>query len=221
MTESANPPSPRTGRGCWFYGCLTGLMLLLIAGVMAFFAVRFVRNRIANYTDTAPVTLPKVEMADADFKQLEARVKSFGDALDQGQPTEPLVLTERDLNALLANSPNTKELADKFYLSLEGDEVKGQVSMPLRQLGWLAGDRYLNGNATFNVSLENGVLLVTASEVRVKDLALPDSVMSRLRQENLAKEIYKDPKNAETIRKIESLQVQNGQVIIKARPPKP
>jgi len=59
-------------------------MLLLIAGMMAFFALRFVRNRIADYTDAAPIKLPKVEMADAEFKQLEERVKSFGEALEKG-----------------------------------------------------------------------------------------------------------------------------------------
>ena len=221
MPDPTSLPPVRKGRGCLFYGCLTGLVLLLIAGLMAFFAVRFVRGRIADYTDAAPMRLPKVEMADAEFKQLEARVKSFGDAMDQNKPTEPLVLTERDLNALLAQSVNTKELADKFYVSLDGDQVKGQVSIPLPSLGWFGKGRYLNGDATFNVSLENGVLVATVREVRVKGRPLPDSVLGAWRQENLAKEVYKDQKNAEAIRKFESLQVRDGQVVIKARAPKP
>ena len=202
-----------------FYGCLTGLMLLLLAGVMAFFAVRFIRGRIADYTEAAPMKLPKVEMAEAEFKELETRVKSFGDAMDQGKPAEPLVLTEREVNALLAKQPEAKEFADKFYVSLEGDQVKGRVSLPLPHLGWLASGRYLNGDAAFNVSLENGVLIVTAREVAVRGLALPDSVMTQLRQQNLAKDVYKNPKNAEAIRKLESLQVRDGRVTIKARPP--
>jgi hypothetical protein len=41
--------------------------------------------------------------------------------------------------------------------------------------------------------------------------------MSQLRHENLAKEAYKDPKNAEAIRKLDSIQVQESQVLIKAR----
>jgi hypothetical protein len=220
MTNSPTPPPARKGRGCFFYGCLTCLVLLVIVCVMAFFAVRFVRNRINDYTQSAPMKLPRVEMPDAEFKQLEGRVKSFGEALDQGKPTEPLMLTERDVNALIVNAPNTKELADKVYVSLTGDQVKGQVSIPLTGLGWLGRGRYLNGDATFNVSLENGVLIVTAREIRVSGTPLPDSVMSQVRQENLAKEAYKDPKNAEAIRKLESIQVQDGQVIIKARAPK-
>ena len=219
MTDSTTPPQVRKRRGCLFYGCLTSLVLLVIVCVMAFFAVHFFRNRINAYTDSAPMKLPKVEMAQAEFKELQGRVKSFGEALDQGKPTEPMILTERDLNALLADAPNTKELADKVYVSLTGDQVKGQVSIPLTGLGWLGKGRYLNGDATFNVSLENGVLIVTASEVRVKGQPLPDSIMSRLRQENLAKDVYKDPKNAEAIRKFQSLEVQDGRVIVRARSP--
>jgi hypothetical protein len=220
MTNPANPPPESKGRGCLFYGCLTCLVLLVIAGVMAFFAVRFVRNRINDYTDAAPMKLPKVEMADAEFKQLDERVKSFRDAMEQGKPTGPLVLTERDLNALIVNAPNAKEMADKVYVSLSGDQVKGQVSLPLSGLGWLGKGRYLNGDAAFNVSLENGVLIVTAREVRVKGEPLPEAIMARLRQENLARDLYKDPKNAEALRKVESVQVQDAQVIIKARPAK-
>ena len=221
MSDDSTTQPARKGRGCMFYGCLTGLLLLLLAGVMAFFAVRFVRNRIADYTDAAPMKLPKVEMAEAEFKELEERVKSFGNAVQQGKATEPLTLTERDLNALLAKQPEAKELADKVYVSLDGDQVKGRVSIPLPHLGWLASGRYLNGDATFNVSLENGVLIVTARAVQVKGLPLPDSVMSQLRVQNLAKDFYKDPKSAEAISKLESLQVRDGLVTIKARLPKP
>ena len=71
------------------------------------------------------------------------------------------------------------------------------------------------------MALENGVMTVTAREVRVNGKQLPDSIMGGLRQENLVKDVYKDPKNAEAIGKFESIQVQDGKVIIKARVPKP
>jgi len=217
MPDPATSPPARKGRGCLFYGCLTCLALLLVASLMAFFTVRYVRNRIADYTDAAPMKLPKVELADEELKQLNERVKSFGDAMEKGQPTDPLVLTERDVNALLASAAGTKELADKFYVSLDGDQVKGRVSIPIPNLGWLGKGRYLNGDATFDVSLENGVVRVTAREVHVKGRPLPDSVIARWRQENLAKDIFKDPENAEAIRKFESIQVHDGRVVIKAR----
>jgi hypothetical protein len=216
MNEPIPSPAPKR-RGCFFYGCLTSVVLLLLAGLLVFLAFRFVKNQFNSYTDTQPLKMPKVEMTDAEFKILEQRVRSFGGALEQGTALEPLILTERDLNALIALSGNTKELADKVHVSLNGNQVKGMVSIPLSGLGWLGKGRYLKGEATFKVSLENGVLIVTAEEIRVKGQPIPESVMSQLRRENLAKDAYKDPKNAEAIRKFESIQVEDSQVTVKAR----
>ena len=209
-------PAPKR-RGCLFYGCLTAIVLLLLAGLMAFLAVRFVRNKLDAYTDTQPMKLPKVEMTDTEYQNLQERVKSFGVTLDQGKPGEPLMLNEREINALIARSENAKAFADKVYVSVNGNEVKGQVSIPLSGLGWLGNGRYLNGEAVFKVSLENGVLIVTAQSVKVKGSPLPESFMSQLRQENLAKDAYKDPKHAEAIRKFDSIQVEDNRVVVKAR----
>lgn len=219
MNEYTTPAPATKGRGCFFYGCLTSVVLLLLASLLVFLGVRFVRNKLNAYTDAQPLKMPKVEMTDAEFQILQQRMKAFAAALEQGKPLEPLSLNERDLNALIGLSANTKELADKVHVSLNGNEVKGMVSIPLSGLGWLGKGRYLNGDATFKVSLENGVLIVTAQEIRVKGVPIPESFMGALRRENLAKEAYKDPQNAETIRKFESIQVEDSQVTVKARPP--
>ncbi len=219
MTDYSPATPPPKRRGCLFYGCLTSVVLVLLAGLLVFLGVRFVRNQINSYTEAQPLKMPKVEMTDAEFQALDERVKSFAQALEAGKGLEPLTLNERDLNALLARSANTKELADKVHVSLNGNEVKGMISIPLSGLGWLGKGRYLNGEATFKVSLENGVLIVTAQEIRVKGLPIPESVMTQLRGENLAKEAYKDPQHAEAIRKFESIQVEDSEVTVKARKP--
>lgn len=216
MNNPITPP-PTKGRGCFFYGCLTGVVAMLLLLLLAFFTARYFQKKLSDYTDTQPVALPRVEMPDGEFKELQARVKAFGQALDQGKPAEPLVLTEREINALMGNSDAHKQLADHVHVTLEGNEVKGQISLPLSRLGWIGKGRYLNGEASFNVSLENGVLIVTAREVRVKGKPLPEAFMSKLRQENLAKEAYKDPKNAEALRKLEQLKIEDGKAILKAR----
>ena len=211
------PPPARKEHGCLFYLGLAFAVMLLIGGLLAFLTVRFVKNQITAFTDSAPMTLPKVEMADAEFERLEQRVTTFGKALQQGNPAEQLLLTERDINALLTRKPEVKIWADKVYVSLEDNQIKGQVSIPLQGLNWIAKNRYLNGVAAFNVSLENGVLIVTAKEIKVKGKPLPETFMSRLRQENLAKDAYKDPKNAEVIRKLDRIEVKDGRVIITPR----
>lgn len=214
---STQTPPPRKGRGCFFYGCLTCLVLFLVACLSVFLVIQFVKSKINAFTDTAPMKLPKVEMTDAEYQGLDERVRAFSDAMQQGKPTPPLTLGERELNALILKSPNAKELADKVYVSLNGDQVKGQVSVPLDKFGWFGRGRYLNGEATFKVSLENGVLIVTPSEILVKSKPLPESIMKDLREKNLAQEAYKDPKNAQAISKFQSIQIKDSRVTIQAR----
>ena len=134
MPDPNTSAPPRKGRGCLFYGCLTCVVLLLILAVLAVVAVRFVKNQVNAYTDSQPMKLPRVEMTDAEYQQLDQRVKSFSDGMEKGTATEPLILTERDINALIAKAPNMKELADKVYVSVNGPEVKGQVSIPLSRM---------------------------------------------------------------------------------------
>ena len=221
MPDPNQPPPVRKRRGCLFYGCLTCVLLLLLGCLGIFLTVLFVKNRVNAYTDSAPIKMPAVEMSDADFKTLQQRVKTFGDAMRQGKSAEPLVLTENDLNALILKSGDTKSLADWVHVSLNGDEVKGQISVPLSRFGWLGRGRYLNGEAAFNVALENGELNVTVRKVLVKGQPLPESFMGQLRHENLAKDFNKDPKNTEVFDKFESIQIKDSRVTIKARPPPP
>ncbi len=44
MNDYTTPVPARKGRGCFFYGCLTSVVLLLLAGLLIFLGVRFVRN---------------------------------------------------------------------------------------------------------------------------------------------------------------------------------
>src|SRR6185503_2543022 len=108
MPDPTTSTPPRKGRGCLFYGCLTCVVLLLIMAVLAVVLFRFVKNQVNAYTDSQPMKLPRVEMTDAEYQQLGKRVKSFGDAMEKGTGAEPLLLTERDINALITKAPNMK-----------------------------------------------------------------------------------------------------------------
>ena len=217
MNDSGSTPTGGKRRGCLFYGCLTMVVLALLLCVAAYFTVRLVKNQIYSWTDSAPVKLPKVEMTENEFSALSQRVKAFSDAMDQGKAAVPLVLTDRDINALIARAPNGRDWADKIHVSLDGDQIKGQVSFPLDQLVPFGKGRYLNGEATLRVSLENGVLHVTVQEVKARGKALPEVFMKEMRKQDFAQQVLQDPKSAEAVKKLESIQVQDSRLTIKAR----
>jgi hypothetical protein len=218
MNNQPVSESSRKGRGCFFYGCLTCIVLLVVFLFLIFAGVRWVRGEIAAWTDTSPAQLPKVEMSEPEFQSLQQRVTAFHNAMQQGTNSESLTLSEREINALLIKTPEGKAFADKVYVTIESNQIKGQVSIPLDNVPLVGKGRYLNGKAAFNVALLNGTLLVTAQEIEVKGKKAPETFMSGFRSENLAKELISKPEQAEVIRKLESIEVHDGTVTIKAKP---
>ena len=229
MSNISSPPPPaRKKRGCFFYGCLTLVILAILLGVAGFFAVRYVLNKVTvlieQYTDPAPAALPQVEFSPGDYEELQARLAEFQETLDGRKEGLPLTLTATELNALIANHASMKEFKDRLHVTIKGDQVKGQVSLPLDRIASMPGlsrlkGRYLNGSAVLKASLENGLLDVHMMSLEVKGMKPPEEVMTQLRSENLAKDVQNRPDVSANLRKLESLEVQDGRVALKAKAP--
>jgi hypothetical protein len=214
-------PRPRQ-RGCFFYGCVIAsvltVLLIIALALLAYVALRTANRYLEEYTSTKPRELPKVQLSEEQREEVVERFKEFRQDVNDGTATEPLVLTGDDLNALVEEEPKLK---GRVHLTIEGDEVKGQVSIPLTLFldSSMTRDRYLNGEAKFRASLDNGVLIVTLDSLEVNGKSPPEQIMADIRKQNLAKDAYKDPENAEMIRRFESLQIKDGKIILKPRAP--
>jgi len=214
----SNEQTPPKKRGCFFYGCLSLVVLSLVLVLIGYLGYRHLISWVvAEYTDTKPVLIESVEVSPAQLQALQKRVADFKAALDQ-KVSQELRLTAEDINALIANDPGEKQLKNKLFVMIDGDRVTGKVSWPLDKV-WpskLKG-RYLNGVATFKPSLENGVLLVTLEDLQVKGKPLPAQMLAQFKKQNLAEDIQKDAQTAQTIQKFESIRVTNGAVVLKSR----
>jgi hypothetical protein len=155
-------------------------------------------------------------MSDEDREALHKRFDGFKKAAVTGEEAEPLVLTGDELNVLLADNA---AVAGKVYFLIEGDKLKGQVSLPLGELG-LPGmqGRYFNGKATFLASLRDGHLVVMVDSAEVNGQPISEQIMAGMRNKNLAEDAAKDPDNAKLLGKLESLEIKDGTIILKARP---
>jgi hypothetical protein len=226
MSEpNPNPAGARKSRSCLLYGCLTLLVILIAVAVGSFFLARYALNRISEfveeYTDAVPMEMPVADLADPDYQKLEQRLATFQEGLKTGKGLEALVLTAPEINALIARHASLTAWRDRLRVQLDGDQVKGQLSLPLEQFARLPGmsrlkDRYLNGAAGLKVSLENGRLWVNLESLEVKGRALPAEVVSQLRQQNLAQDVDRYPELAETLGQLQSIEVKDSQVTIRA-----
>jgi hypothetical protein len=219
--KTTAPPQPRKF-GCWFYGCTT-VSIFLVAGLILLYlltryALHTVDKLVQTYTDTNAVPIERVELPPAEWTNLQQRVETFGQALEKAGPPAELALSARELNALIANSPKYKELRDRVQVMITNGTVGGKISYPLQDIGpvKLQG-RYLNGTATFTIGLQDGRLDVRVKEMEVKGEPVPAPFLRKLREANLAEQAQADPETTATLRKFESIQVQDGKVILKSK----
>ncbi len=206
-------------RGCFFYGCLIVLILALVGGLSIFFGVRYAINSfVNNYTDSRPTPLPKARISKDELAKLQKRIADFQAGLAAKKVTAPLDLSAAELNALISNDPAWSELKDKLFVEIVTNRIKGKVSIPLEGLGIsrLRG-RYLNGAATLNLSLTNGTLSVFLDAVEVKGKPIPARFMGDLKRMNFAEGVNRQPGHVKTLQALESLEVNDGQILIKAK----
>jgi hypothetical protein len=143
---------------------------------------------------------------------------AFRTAVEQDRPTEPLVLTSDDLNALIEERPDWK---GKVYVEIEQDKLKGQVSIPLSDLPsfGLTRGRYLNGQAEFNVWLKDGVPVATITSLEVNGKHPSDEFMNGIKNQNLIKDLDKDSELGKAIHKLKSVEIKDGKMILAAQDP--
>lgn len=217
--EPAAAPQPRKPRGFLFFAAVAAGVLLLASALAAGALALYARSLIIAYTDAAASPMPVAEMPAADYEALEKRVEAFRTGLKESSEIPELVLSADEINALLARkSDATDRVGDMLRVTIEGDKIGGQVSLPLDKVGFpLPAGRYLNGSAAFKVSMDGGVLIVTADSLVLKGKPVSQALMSQLKNENLARNAYRKTKTAELLRRIESVQIRDGRIYIKPR----
>src|ERR1044071_3035745 len=100
MSDQQLQQQRQARRGCMFYGCIVGivLMLMLLAGVL--YGLHQFKKMMNQFTDSKPMALPTVSLSTSQMDAL--RVNTFSNAVSTGKSVSPLVLTSDEVNALIA-----------------------------------------------------------------------------------------------------------------------
>jgi hypothetical protein len=214
VAPAAGPAVQKKKGGCAKYlaiGCVVVILLGAIGSIVAYKGMKvFVLKMAEQYTDSKPGELPKVDASSDEVDALLKRVQEFTGAIRDGQPASALELTSKDINLLIQNHPDWKEMAGKVYISMEGDKIKGQTSIPLDAISRMLKGRWLNASAVFRAEMTAGRLLVFIDSVSINGKTPPDEFMKSFRTVNFAENANKDPKAAAVLGKLESLSVQDG-----------
>lgn len=193
------------------------MLLVLVLGALLI-GFHYVKQLVNSYTDTKPVALPTVQMPQAEIDKLKQRFDTFQQAVREEHPAKPLSLTDEEINALIAGGTQWQALKGKFYIRLDGNQLKSEVSLPLQEVGWkMLQGRYLNGSATFSLVFRNGVLSVSPQTLLVKGKPLPESFMQVIRQENFALGLTNEPAAVALLKGLQKIQVKDGNLVLEPR----
>ena len=199
-------------------GCLTVIVLAAAGGFFAYRNLTKIVDRLsAEFVSAAPADVSAVDVTDQEKAEIFKRVDAFSRALKEGPSGQELTLTSRDLNVLIQKNPGWAGTGGKAYVTLEGDRIHGDVSIPLDKFGTAFKGRWLNGAGTFRVETAAGRLLVFMDALSVRDKALPEKLMAGLRNKNLAEDAAKKPETAALLAKLDSVTVRDGKLRIKSK----
>jgi hypothetical protein len=206
--------TPRRGRGCLFWGCLTLAVVLLVLligfGVAVYFTLQ---HFIEHHTADRPLDIAVVELPEDQMRALEARFEAFEKSIQQGQQPPDLEISARELNALVAQDP---DLRGRVFVRIADGKIGGDLSLPMDDVPGGRG-RYLNASVDFHVAIDGGSLIVTLADAKVNGAALPPPILKSVAGKNLAEGVSERRENAEVLRQFESLRIVDDKILLQAR----
>ena len=226
----AAPPSHGGCGKCCLFGCLGVAIFAVVAAIGLYLALPYLGRQFRDaYTASEPKELPKLKVTEEEIGEINRRIDGFKKVAEGQTIGTVLTLSARDVNALIAGSDAWKDKPGRVFVRIEDDKIMADVSLPLDdmvtdrdgretldKLG-LTG-RYFNASATLKMELRGGKLVVHLDDATVKGKAVPGVLMAAIRKQNLAEDLsVKNPQMAKDLRKLDSIEVKDGQIIIKSK----
>ena len=217
--QTAFETPERKPKGCLFWGCLIVAILFVVTVVLIVVGVILARNwaigAVEQYTEPKPADLPVVEVEEERRTEIVSSWEDFKVALDEGRAAE-LSLDSDEFNIVAQEM--VPKAAEHAYFTIEGDELNGQVSIPVDPFGAMIGTdrldgRFFNASGTFDVTLSDGVLKIFMNQAEVKGEPIPQEAMQQIGTQNLAENLMNNPENRDIISKLERVTVEDGRII--------
>ena len=203
----------KKGRGCFFYGCVTLIIVAILAIAGIFFGIRYgIKYARDRYTANQPVAVAPVALPETEGQAVVKRVDEFKKQIQAGTATNALVLTGDELDYWIRNSASA-QLRDNMHVKITNDQVRAQLSMPLDALGPAWQGRFLNGDANVGITVRNGVVAFDLRSVTVGDKPVPPQILAGMSQ-NMEWKLQPNDPNAALVTGFKDIEVKDGKIIL-------
>ena len=208
------------GRGC--LGCSLGCFFMVIVGAVgAYLLFVGAKKMVEQYTATQAVP---VEAPVASQDQIDGAISKFDafrTGMESGGTPVPLSLTGDEINMLIFNHPDFAPVAGKAAVAIDGDELRSRVSIDLNELNLPEGavskyldGKYFNGEVALSLNMVDGRPEMYLKGLSVNGLAVPDALLSGIKDKNVFEKILEDPDAKAEFDRIEDMKIENGRFII-------
>jgi hypothetical protein len=221
MNGWVDAPPPKRGLGCFGRSCLILVVFAVVLGIACFAGMYWGLHRHsaifhglywlakAQAIAQTPVRVPEFTASDTQIQTVHERCEDFEQKARAGQPAE-LELTADDINTLIATK---QDLGGKAFVSIEGERLRCQASVPLREFIGRSG-YYFNGDITLELkgteSLENPQL----KGITVNGEPVPSDLLNWKYRSKRLRDYLADYRNGTGVGTIE---VRDGKLILRSR----
>lgn len=209
--------------------CNGGCLVLLIAGFVIIAAIAW--GAISTYQGAYQMTSPSSRTFEpvpgaAEDKAFRLKIQAVQEAMTRGQATE-VRFSANDLNAWFFANGRNADFADHLRFRTEADWLVADLSVPLSFMADVpflpsVRSRYFNGRIAARLTIENGGLKIQNLDVEGNGKRLPWLFTGQSYKQTVTEGMNKGietrlPEASQFIHRIESIKVENNEIIVKLK----
>jgi hypothetical protein len=221
MNTWVEAPPPRKGMGCFARGCLILLVFAIVLAIACFAGMYWGLHRhsalfygsywLAKTRSLVqvPGAVPGFNASDRQTQSIRERWQDFEQKARAGQAAE-IELSGDDVNGLIA--ANT-DLRGKIFASVEGDQLRLQVSVPIGKFLGRPG-YYFNGDIVAQLNGAQSLDNPQFNRITINGEQVPTDFLNWKYRSRHLREYLADQRNAY---EIGTLEIRDGKVILRSR----
>lgn len=203
-------------------GCLVSIVICAVVGYFFFIAMKKkAADAVGSYTSPQPIEIVEPMTPEAEVSDAVARFDKFAAAISAGEASEPLLLSESDINALLFHHPSFKAAAGKGIVSIKNNKLTTTVSLsfddlniPFQFIAEEVEGRHFNGVATMSIGMSDGRPEVYIEELLFNGAPVPQILTDVIRQEDPMKKLEENSSLRVFVEGIEDIRIEYDQLKI-------
>jgi len=221
MNTWVEAPPRRKGLGCFARGCLILLIFAIVLAIAGFAGMYWGLHRhsalfYGSYwlaktrsIAEAQTTVPEFSGSDQQTQRVRERWEEFEQKTRAGQPAE-IELSADDINALIAT---TEDVRGKMFASIEGNQLRLQMSVPIGQFLGRPG-YYFNGDVIIEPKGQQSLDNPQFSRITINEQQVPTDFLNWKYRSRQLREYLAEQQNAYDVGTIE---IRGGKVILRSR----